>query len=471
MSDKNIEMAVKIARLTAERGGAAYYTGGYVRDRLLRRESKDVDLEIHGLYPRQLEEVLDALGERISMGESFGIYALKGYSLDIALPRREGYGAAGRRGTEDDVDPFVGTRSAAMRRDFTMNAMMENVLTGEITDPFDGRGDIKKGIIRHVSDDSFGEDPLRVLRAAQFAARFGYAVAEETEALCRGLDISDLPRERVLGEVEKALLKAEKPSLFFRELRRMDQLDAWFPELKNTIGVGQDPKHHAEGDVWTHTLMVTDAAARFRDRARRPLGFMLSAVTHDLGKSICTETVNGALHAYRHETLGLPLIGSFLRRLTNERALIDYVLNLSEYHMKPNRLAEDRASVRATNRMFDRSVDPEALLWLAAADGVGKIPPVPPEVHGEFLFGRLALYRETMSRPYVAGRDLIAAGLRPSERFSEYLSFAHKLRLAGVSKENALRQTLALAAKNGDRADTAPEENSAPRERDNDGPI
>ena len=98
---------------------------------------------------------------------------------------------------------------------------MENVLTGEITDPFDGRGDIKKGIIRHVSDDSFGEDPLRVLRAAQFAARFGYAVAEETEALCRGLDISDLPRERVLGEVEKALLKAEKPSLF-RSLLKND---------------------------------------------------------------------------------------------------------------------------------------------------------------------------------------------------------------------------------------------------------
>lgn len=445
MEDKTIEMARKIARLAAQQGGTAYYIGGFVRDRLRGEENKDVDMEVHGLYPGQLERILDALGQRLSIGESFGIYSLKGYALDIAMPRREENRGRGHRDFAICVDPFIGTCRAAARRDFTVNALMENVLTGELIDHFGGLEDLKRGVLRHVNGDAFGEDPLRVLRAAQFAARFGYTVAEETAALCGAMDLSGLPGERVMGELQKALLKSARPSVFFRTLRRMGQLSVWFPELERTVGVEQDPVHHAEGDVWTHTMLVTDAAVRFREGAGRPLGFMLAAVVHDFGKVLCTSRSGGAVHAYGHETAGLPLIEAFLGRLTREKGLIRYVQNLAELHMKPNLLAAQNASVKATNRMFDRAADPEGLICLAEADRLGQVDTGGQAPAGDFLRERLAVYREYMSRPHVTGQDLIDAGIPPSGRFSQYLDYSRKLRLAGVEKQSALRQVLALA--------------------------
>ena len=448
--NENVEMAERIARLAEKQGGTAYYVGGFVRDRLRGAESKDVDVEIHGLTPGQLEKLLDTLGERISVGESFGVYMLRGYTLDIAMPRREACRGRGHRDFEISVDPFIGAEKAAARRDFTINALMENVLTGEIIDPYGGRADLKNGVLRHVSDASFPEDPLRVLRAAQFAARFGCAVAEETVSLCSRMPLEGLAPERVMGELEKALLKAERPSVFFGTLRRMGQLSVWFPELERTIGVEQDPLFHPEGDVWTHTLQVVDAAARFRDRVKDPLGFLLAAVVHDFGKTVCTQTVNGRIHAYRHETEGLPLAESFLRRLTSDKARIAYALELTACHMRPNMLAHDGASVKATNRLFDSVRDPEALLYLADADRLGKNEPETDGAYRDFLRERLEIYAEYMRRPCVMGRDLVAAGVRPSARFSEYLDFAHRLQLAGVEKKSALCQTLAMARKNGD---------------------
>ncbi|MCD7823122.1 MAG: tRNA nucleotidyltransferase [Oscillospiraceae bacterium] len=443
-------MAGRLAELVAENGGTAYFVGGYVRDKLRHKESKDIDIEVHGIKPEKLEEILDSLGERISIGESFGIYNLKGYSIDIAMPRKEDNRGSGHRDFDICVDPFIGTYKAAERRDFTFNALMENVLTGEIVDHFGGVQDLENGIIRHVNDVTFQEDPLRVLRAAQFAARFDYTVADETMELCRRMDLSALSKERVMGELEKALLKSQKPSVFFEKLRQMDQLSVWFPELENTISIKQPPKHHAEGDVWNHTMLVCNEAVRCRERVSNPLGFMLAAITHDFGKVISTTVVDGKIHAYNHEITGLPLAEAFMKRLTTEKELIKYVLNLGELHMKPNMLAADNASVKATNKMFDSAVDPEALICLALSDAKGSISADGNVTHEEFLTKRLEIFKEYMSRPYVMGRDLIEAGMKPSERFTDYLKFAHKLRLAGVSKENTLRQVLALARKNGD---------------------
>ena len=451
--DRNIEAARRIARLVGEKGGAVYYVGGFVRDRLRGVENKDVDIEVHGIRPAELEAVLDTLGERIAIGESFGVYALKGLSLDIAMPRREENRGHGHRDFAVSVDPFLGTYKAAVRRDFTVNAMREDVLTGELTDPFGGARDLERGVLRHVSDRSFPEDPLRVLRAAQFAARFGFTVAPETEALCARMDLSALARERVMGETEKALLKADKPSVFFETLRRMGQLSVWYPELEKTIAVEQPPMYHAEGDVWTHTMMVLDEAAALREKTDAPLALMLAALTHDFGKALCTERIDGKIHAYGHETAGLPPARAFLERLTGEKALTKLVLNLTELHMKPNILAAAGAPVKSTNRLFDQATDPQALLCLAAADGRGKLPREDCGVYEAFLRERLEIYREYMSRPYVTGQDLIDAGVAPSKRFSDYLAFAHRLRLAGVDRRSALQQTLGMARKAGDLRD------------------
>ncbi len=444
-SEKDMQMAREVARLVAAHGGCTYYVGGFVRDALIGRENKDVDIEVHGISPQCLAKILDSLGERLTIGESFGIMGLKGYSLDIAMPRKEEARGQGHKDFDIFVDPFIGTEAASRRRDFTFNALMQDVLTGEIVDHFGGREDLEQGILRHVNDASFAEDPLRVLRAAQFAARFDFRVAPETIDLCQKMDLRHLPRERIDGELKKALLKAEKPSIFFEVLRQMDQLDVWFPELKALIGVAQNPVYHAEGDVWTHTMMVLDEAAKLRHKSAQPLWFMLAAVTHDFGKAVATGEKDGVLHAYEHEKQGLPLAEAFLRRITSETKLIEYVLNMVQLHMKPNTVAAARSANKVTNRMFDQSVDPEGLICLALADDRGRISSAPAHSNEEWLCGRLEVFREIMARPYVMGRDLVEAGLTPGADFTEILGYAHKLRLAGTPKDNALKQTLAFA--------------------------
>ena len=443
----DMEMAKMIAEGADALGGCAYFVGGYVRDMIKGGEGKDIDIEVHGLTPNQLKGLLDSLGQRLDMGESFGIFGLKGYSIDIAMPRKESCRGKGHRDFDVFVDPHIGTLGAAKRRDFTVNAMMQNILTGEIIDHFGGREDLEKGIIRHVNDSSFAEDPLRVLRGAQFASRFNFEIAEETKALCRSMDISTLPRERIMGETQKALLKAERPSIFFEKMREMGQLSVWFPELEALIGVEQNPKYHSEGDVWVHTMMVLDQAAGLKQYSSNPLGFMLSAVAHDMGKAVATELIDGVIHAYGHEVKGLPLVKSFMERLTSESALIKYVLNMAELHMKPNVIAAVNASIKSSNKMLDSAIDPEGLICLAIADGLGKTSPLEYVSYNDYFRERVAIYREYMSRPYVMGQDLIKAGLKPSKDFSDYLEYAHKLRLAGVDKESALKQTLSYAKK------------------------
>ena len=444
-SERDKLMAQEVARAVARKGGSSYYVGGFVRDALLGQENKDVDIEIHGISPQDLKEILDELGQRITIGESFGIFNLKGYSLDIAMPRKEELRGAGHKDFEIFVDPYIGTLAAACRRDFTFNALMQDVLTGEIVDHFGGREDLQQRILRHVNDASFGEDPLRVLRGAQFAARFECRVAEETILLCRDMDLRTLPRERIEGELKKALLKSDRPSIFFQVLREMDQLDHWFPELAALIGVPQNPTFHAEGDVWNHTMMVLDEAAKLRQQTKNPYWFMLAALTHDFGKAVCTEEINGVIHAYEHEKKGLPLVEAFLRRITTETKLVQYVLNLVELHMKPNTAAAADVAAKTTTRMFDQALDPEALVCIALADDLGRIASKPTGVHDAFLRQRLEQFRDLMARPYVMGRDLIEAGLRPNEHFTPILEYAHKLRLAGVEKESALRQVLGFA--------------------------
>ena len=432
----------KIAKIVKEKGGRTYYVGGFVRDKLMGIENKDVDIEVHGISPETLYEILKSFGEALSFGKSFGIFSLKGYDIDIAMPRSERKTGLGHRDFEVQIDPFIGEEKAASRRDFTMNAIMQDVLTGEIVDPFGGQKDISLGVIRHVSDDSFAEDPLRVLRGAQFAARFGFSFAEETLEICRNIDLSFLSRERVEEELKKALLKGKKPSLFFETLRAEDQLRTWFSEVEKCIGIEQDPVYHPEGDVWVHTMEVLDRAAAFREDVSDPYSFMLLALCHDFGKIVTTEEINGRIHAYGHETEGLPLVSDFLNRIVGENDVKEYVLNMVPLHMKPNMVAYSRSPVKSTNKMFDAAREPLDLIYFSMADRPLMVGEDPFSGNSEFLFERYRVYEEMMSRPFVQGRDLVAAGLEPGEYFSELLEYAHKLRLAGVDKKSALKQTL-----------------------------
>lgn len=442
-------MAHEIALRVEEAGGSTYYVGGCVRDKLMGMENKDIDIEVHGISPETLGAILDSLGKRTEMGASFGIYGLRGYGLDIAMPRKEEATGRGHKDFAVYVDPWLGTGKAAMRRDFTMNALMEDVLTGKVVDHFGGIDDLHRGVLRHVNSATFVEDPLRVLRGAQFAARFGFTVAEETIALAKTMDLSALASERIMGELEKALLKAPKPSVFFEEMRRMEQLDVWFPELAALIGVAQNPATHPEGDVWTHTMMVLDQAALRRDRVSRPVDFMLAALTHDFGKSTATRMTDKGIRAIGHETEGIPLAGNFIQRLTTEVQLKKYVLNMVKLHMRPHQLGREKASMKSTNRMFDESVAPGDLLQLSFCDRMGRCGGRRDPEEEAFLLERLRIYEEIMAKPCVMGADLVKAGLKPGPAFSDILAYAHNLRLSGVEKEKALPQVLAYAREQG----------------------
>lgn len=447
MSDGGEKIAVALASAVKEKGGTAYYVGGYVRDELMQMENKDIDLEIHGIECTELEEILDSFGERIEIGNSFGIYNLKGHSVDIAMPRQERAVGRGHKDFKVDVAPFIGTEKAARRRDFTVNAIMKNVLTGEIIDHFGGVEDLEKGIIRHVNSQSFAEDPLRVLRGAQFAARFEFEIAEETVHLCKTMDLMQLSKERVFDEMKKALLKAERPSLFFENLRKMDALGFWFLEVERTIGVEQNKNAHKEGDVWNHTMMVLDEAAKRREKTLKPLWFMISALCHDFGKIVTTKERDGNFYSTDHDIGGVPLAKDFLQRITSEKNLIKYVLNLTELHMRPNQLAGNKAPVFETNSLFDSAVVPIDLIQLALADKAGKLPSPSTFENECFLLDRLEVFNEYMSRPCVEGKDLIDAKIEQGKNYKKLLEYAHRLHLAGEPKEEALKKTIDLSKK------------------------
>ncbi len=432
--EKGIEL--KIAEEVKKAGGRVFYVGGYVRDRLLNINNKDVDIEVHGITAEKLYEILKSVGQPLKYGDSFGVYSLKGYDIDIAMPRSEKATGKGHRDFEVTVDPFIGYDKAARRRDFTINALMQDVISDEIIDSFNGIEDLNNKVLRCVDPVTFIEDPLRALRAAQFASRFEFAVEQNTIDLCRTINLEYLSKERVFEEMKKALLKGKKPSVFFETLKEMNQLDFWFKEVKDLIGVKQDEIHHPEGDVYTHTMEVIDRAVEYRDNVSDPLYFVLFCLCHDFGKVITTEVIDGRIHAYEHETKGLPLINNFLNRLSNEKELIHYVSNMVPLHMKPLSLIAQNSSDKAYYRMFDKAINKEDLIWFAFTDKAGS------EEYKTVLFEKLDAYNRLMEKPFVTGKDLIEAGIEPDEHFSEYLEYAHNLRLADVKKEAALSQTL-----------------------------
>lgn len=445
--EKDILLAERIATEVKKRGGISYYVGGLVRDKLLGLEGKDVDIEIHGITSKTLESILGDIGEWFVKGASFGVYGIYGSDIDIAMPRTEKQIGSGHKDFVIDVDPFVGEAKAALRRDITINSILENVLTHEIVDCYGGREDLKNRVIRCVNEKTFIEDQLRVLRVAQFASRFEFDIDESLTRLCKSMSLDSLPKERVFEELKKGLLKSKRPSIFFNTLRKFDQLDIWFPEMKKLIGLMQNAKFHAEGDVWNHTMMVLDESSKYRDLVSNPVGFMITAMMHDYGKIVSSFEKDGVIHSYNHEIEGLPVVAKALSRLTNDKNLEKYVLNMVKLHMKPNIVAGTNSKIKTTNKMYYDSIAPMDLIYLSCADNDGRFKNEGEGNNFKFLVERLDVYNEMMSRPYVTGDDLVNNGILPGKDFGKVMDFATKLRLAGISKEVALHETLSFAKK------------------------
>ena len=450
-------LAKKIAIEVNKAGGSAYYVGGYVRDDILGIPNKDIDIEIHNIEPNVLENILKQFGniEKRTVGNNFGIYNINRFNLDISLSRKETAIGKGHKDFDIIVDPYLSLKESAKRRDFTINALMKNILTGEIIDYYGGLDDLKKGIIRHIDDNTFAEDPLRVLRACQFAARFDFDIATETIELCKNIDISTLPKERVAGELTKALIKGNKPSIFFNSLYEMKQTE-WFKEVFDLKDVKQDTVYHPEGDVYEHTMSVIDEASTLFptgiDNPDRYLPFMLSALCHDFGKLNTTKINNkGRICAINHEKTGIPLANDFLDRIYNNKGFTRYVDNMIEFHMKAHSCFNNKAKIKSTNLLFDKLLYPTDFIHLAYADSIGhNIQKLDNKQfnmflgkamrENEFLINRYFNYKDRKSQPHITANNLIELGLKPSPLYKEILDKAWNLHLKGVNKENVLKQ-------------------------------
>jgi tRNA nucleotidyltransferase (CCA-adding enzyme) len=411
-------------------GGRPLIVGGSVRDALLGAhvESKDIDIEVYGLTSKEeLIAALSAIGFVDERGVAFGVVAanVDGEDFDISFPRRDSVEGTGHRGFIVDIDPELDERVAFGRRDFTINALGFDPQSDELVDPFDGEADLRAGVLRHTSD-AFAEDPLRVLRAVQFAGRFGFALAPDTADLCRTLvpSFAELSTDRVWGEWRKL---ARRATFWPEALTALAQTgwDVHFPELSATQGVRQDPGWHSEGDVWTHLGLAARAAALAAER-RKLAGddrevAVFGALLHDLGKVTHTTFDGKRIRSAGHAEAGVAPAKAFLKRIGAPQWLLDRVLPLVSEHMShvSTHGAPSPSAVRRLIRRLDRNgsgasiydwarvVDADcagrgrsskrspAGAWLAVAEKVGPTP-------GTSL---------------LRGEDLIERGLQPGPNF------------------------------------------------------
>ena len=439
------EKVVKLAEAVRADGGRALLVGGCVRDELMSTQPKDWDLEVYGVQPARLRELLDQFGSVNVVGEAFTVYKL-GSHLDVSLPRRERKTGRGHRAFVIEGDPAMSFADATARRDFTINAILQDPLTGEIIDPHHGRDDLKIGVLRAVSPDTFAEDSLRVLRAAQFAARFEFRIEPGTVVLCRSIDLSDLPSERIWGETEKLLLRARRPSIGLGWLHALGVLDQLFPEVKALIDVPQDPEWHPEGDVFVHTRLVIDRAREVIDDLPYPkqVTVMLAALSHDFGKPATTEFVDGRLRSRGHEEAGVAPTINFLDKL-NVHTLDGYdvraqVVALVRDHLKPGEYYKKRDEVGdGAFRRLARKCELDLLYRVAKADSLGRNADwVPREKWYDAAAQEWFIERarelevqEEPPAPILLGRHLLEMGLQPGPRVGEITRAVYEMQLDG----------------------------------------
>jgi tRNA nucleotidyltransferase (CCA-adding enzyme) len=442
-------LAAKIARAVRERGGRALVVGGWVRDRLLGLDSKDLDMEVFGIAADHLPALLQPFGRVEPIGQSFPVYKIG--TIDIGLPRRESKAGRGHKGFVVEGDPSMSIEEAARRRDFTINAISWDPLTGRYEDPFHGAHDLQTRVLKVVDRERFSDDSLRVLRALQFAARFNLTLDEETKTLCRAIRLDDLPPERIWGEIEKLLLRATRPSIGFALALELGVVDQLFPELKALVGCEQEPEWHPEGDVWVHTLMVIDQARQRIDDLEyaERLIVMLAAVTHDFGKPATTAFIDGRIRSLNHEEEGVAPAAAFLDRLNihsfDGRDVRGQVLGLVAHHLKPGMLYKVREQLTdGAFRRLAQKANLELLARVAKSDCLGRTGQFDCTAMDWFLDRARDLgVDRSPPKPLLLGRHLLELGMKPGPDMGALLKQIYEKQLDGEIKTTDEAVTLA----------------------------
>ncbi len=431
---------VEFCRAVRDQGGRALLVGGFVRDLVRGVSSSDYDIEVYGLEPNRLRSLLGQFGAVNAVGEAFTVYKLRFKSqsdliVDVSLPRRESRTGRGHRSFVVTGDPGMSVEEAARRRDFTINSIMLDPLTEEFLDPWNGREDIGRGLLKAVDPSTFVEDSLRVLRAVQFAARFDYHIEESTAALCRQIDLSDLPAERIWGEVEKWLLASERPSIGLYVASDLDVTRKLWPEIWQLSGCAQDPLVHPEGDVFTHTALVLDQARLLTDGLSKPkaITVMLAALCHDLGKPLAADVK-------RHDIAGIGptqvLLDRYKLFTIDGYDVRGQVAGLVEHHLKPHRwFKAQKAGETITDgdfRRLARKVELDLLYRVARADCLGRTGDFRPDAE-EWFAGRVRELglEEKAPEALLLGRHVLALGMTPGPRIGEITRAVYEEQLDG----------------------------------------
>lgn len=424
-------MLYELAKLIEQKGGRAYYAGGYVRDLLLGMDPSmipDQDIEVFGISRSEFLHLLQPYGEVRVVGKVYPLVKLRGYQQwDFTFPTR----------------PDLSLQAACRRRDFTINAMLMDVLSGELFDFFQGQQDLQQKIIRQTSAGVIAEDPLRAYRACRLAAQLGFTIEEQTLQAIGEADWGAVAAERIYEELRRLLL-SEHPAVGLRYLEESGLLGQVHPELHALLACEQSAKNHPEGSVWEHTLLVVEEASQRKDLSRDPEALMFAALLHDIAKPLVTRREKDKVTAYGHDTRGGPLAYRFLEQLRAPRHVAETVESLVREHMHPVLLYKQREKItdKAIRRLVSR-INVSELLLLAEADYCGRTLErdfTPIRKWMTDYISRLNLPIEGGFPPVVQGRDLLAMGVPPGKDYARLLADAYEWQLEGCSRQEILHR-------------------------------
>ncbi len=432
------EAFIHILRLVKNANGHALFVGGCVRDSLLGLTPKDFDIEVYGIPPEQVVDILSREFPLELVGEAFGVIRLKGLPIDIALPRRESKRGLGHKGFEIHSDPFMTIEEAASRRDFTINAMAWDQENQELLDPFGGLSDLEQKVLRHTTEH-FQEDPLRVLRGQQLAGRYSLTAAPETLEVSHSVlsEYRTLPIERIWGEWSKWASQSVLPSAGLTFLLQSGWIQM-YPELKSLIDCPQEPRFHPEGDVWTHTLLATDEAAMIAERDGLSQGeraiLVLAALCHDLGKPETTETIDGRIRSRGHcDTVEIFQV--FLARIGAPVEVVERVIVLCRYHLTHIDFKDSLLHVRRLSVALATAGETlEMLGRLVEADHSGRPPlakGLPANMKAMLDVAESLNIQSQSLEPLLLGRHLLELGFLPGPKMGEILQLVFESQLNG----------------------------------------
>ena len=418
------------------------FVGGCVRDFFLGIQSKDIDIEVYGLDYDKIASVLSKQFRVDLVGKSFGIVKVDNF-IDVGIPRRESKVGIGHTGFLVETDSDLTPEQAFGRRDFTINAIGMR-LDGTICDPYNGYQDLSRKILR-ATTDAFGEDPLRVLRGMQFAARFGFDTDKHTLDLCRSLlpEFETLPSERIWNEWYKWALKGKYLSKGLQFLYDCGWIEK-FPEINAMVGCQQNPKWHPEGDVFVHTQHSCNEAVNLADEydldEKDRAILIFATLCHDFGKPSTTYLNDiGNWVSPGHARMSGPLAKEFLERMRAPIWLVEQVVPLVVEHMAHNSTPEEEIPKQNLVRRLANRLDPATIrMWglLCQADGrgCGGLRERRNRVQHWLEVARELVVADAKPVPLLLGRDLLKLNMQPGPEMGVILKAAYEAQLDGVIK-------------------------------------